>query len=680
MGSGIQRATGRYQITVPLPAQSPDDGIGAGYGSLGGTPSYGSKRGPAPGWGRTATEGTPPPPPPPASPSVTELKGRLRELGLETPTGMVEKSELRRLVEDAEMRHACTENLSTPPLPPSRGSLHPPSPLGTSSASPLSHQASAPSPTPSQRSVGELKRRLRELGLEIPTTIVEKSELIALVDEAERQMAPHASDYPSVSHITSRSVPDLKQRLRELNVEVPINAVEKRELVVLVEEAERRHELRGRDYRDVAFCDDSTSASSAEDRPLRRASSVHCTRGACGVTAIHLAEPALDTDVPTIVVPEEAAPPVSSVPSVPELGGGEEGDGGGEEEEGGGEGAAGHAGEGGGGGEGPRRRGGVPARTASGHGGREHRGPGAYATRGGGHGGAEEAALQGPWVMSSVRVGADASMEVKGAQFTWEKGKLLGRGALGFVFKATILQTGQAIAAKEIFIDSNSKSDKDYRASLENEIAIMRSLTHPRIVTYLGHDYIEDRLYIYLDYMPGGSLSQVLKENGPLDESLIAEYVRQLLDGLHYLHTRDPQILHRDIKGGNILVGSDCCVKLADFGCSKRAMETMMTHTMMRGSIPWMAPEVIVHSRYGRAADVWSFGCLVIEAATARVPWGRFENQVAALLKIGMTKELPPLPEGVSEACHNFIELCVQRDATLRPCAGELLKHRFVQE
>mmetsp|Transcript_96008 Transcript_96008/g.271755 ORF Transcript_96008/g.271755 Transcript_96008/m.271755 type:complete len:601 (-) Transcript_96008:180-1982(-) len=600
MGSGIQRATGRYQITVPLPAQSPDDGIGAGYGSLGGTPSYGSKRGPAPGWGRTATEGTPPPPPPPASPSVTELKGRLRELGLETPTGMVEKSELRRLVEDAEMRHACTENLSTPPLPPSRGSLHPPSPLGTSSASPLSHQASAPSPTPSQRSVGELKRRLRELGLEIPTTIVEKSELIALVDEAERQMAPHASDYPSVSHITSRSVPDLKQRLRELNVEVPINAVEKRELVVLVEEAERRHELRGRDYRDVAFCDDSTSASSAEDRPLRRASSVHCTRGACGVTAIHLAEPALDTDVPTIVVPEEAAPPVSSVPSVP--------------------------------------------------------------------------------VMSSVRVGADASMEVKGAQFTWEKGKLLGRGALGFVFKATILQTGQAIAAKEIFIDSNSKSDKDYRASLENEIAIMRSLTHPRIVTYLGHDYIEDRLYIYLDYMPGGSLSQVLKENGPLDESLIAEYVRQLLDGLHYLHTRDPQILHRDIKGGNILVGSDCCVKLADFGCSKRAMETMMTHTMMRGSIPWMAPEVIVHSRYGRAADVWSFGCLVIEAATARVPWGRFENQVAALLKIGMTKELPPLPEGVSEACHNFIELCVQRDATLRPCAGELLKHRFVQE
>merc|ERR1712050_167261 len=145
------------------------------------------------------------------------------------------------------------------------------------------------------------------------------------------------------------------------------------------------------------------------------------------------------------------------------------------------------------------------------------------------------------------------------------------------------------------------------------------------------------------------------------EESLNVVYTREIVEGLEYLHTREPPVVHRDVKGGNILVGLDGRVKLADFGCSKRAQETMSQ--TMRGSVPWMAPEVIAHTRYGRGADIWSFGCVLIEMASARVPWGKFDNQLAAMVKIGMSRETPPLPTGISPTCEDFIRLCVQRDA-----------------
>merc|ERR1719238_1555486 len=108
-------------------------------------------------------------------------------------------------------------------------------------------------------------------------------------------------------------------------------------------------------------------------------------------------------------------------------------------------------------------------------------------------------------------------------------------------------------------------------------------------------------LYIYLEYMAGGSVAHALSEFGSFDESLISMYSRELLLGLDYLHTQQPIVLHRDIKGANILVGLDCRVKLSDFGCSKRTTSTLSKS--LRGSIPWMAPEVIQQSGYGRMAE-----------------------------------------------------------------------------
>jgi serine/threonine protein kinase len=233
------------------------------------------------------------------------------------------------------------------------------------------------------------------------------------------------------------------------------------------------------------------------------------------------------------------------------------------------------------------------------------------------------------------------------------------------------------MAVKEVMLDSQDQTDEKFRKSLQNEIDLYKDMNHRRIVAYLGHDYLEGKLYIYLEFMPGGSIAQVLSQFGPLDEALTARYTGNLLEGLEYLHTRDPPVLHRDIKGANILVGMDGTVKLSDFGCSKRSFGTAV-HTL-RGSVPWMAPEVMCQSGYGRKADIWSLGCVVIEMSTAAPPWGNFDNCLAAMARIAMSEDTPPVPEHLSVVAKNFISLCVSRVPQERPDAVELLKHDFVE-
>jgi len=271
---------------------------------------------------------------------------------------------------------------------------------------------------------------------------------------------------------------------------------------------------------------------------------------------------------------------------------------------------------------------------------------------------------------------AARAMVVRGSTFSWVRGELIGKGSLGSVWKVLNRKTGQLMAAKEVFIDTQDKSDDRFRSALQNEIDLYKDLKHPNIVSYFGNDYVNGRLYIYLEYMPGGSIAQVLSQFGRLDEPLIARYVHDLLEGLQYLHTCDPPVLHRDIKGANILVGMDRTVKLSDFGCSKRSAGTMIQ--TLRGSVPWMAPEVMRQAEYGRKADVWSLGCVLIEMSTASAPWGHFDNCLAAMVRIAMTDETPPVPEHLSAVCSGFIMLCTRRAPEERPSASQLLRHEFV--
>lgn len=125
-------------------------------------------------------------------------------------------------------------------------------------------------------------------------------------------------------------------------------------------------------------------------------------------------------------------------------------------------------------------------------------------------------------------------------------------------------------------------------------------------VEYFGYQKDKNYLYIFLEYVGGGSLESLLNLYGGLKENVIANYTSQILDGLEYLHTN--KIIHRDIKAANILVNKGVC-KLTDFGASKDIFGSLgKINNSFIGTPYWMAPEVVTQKGHGRFADIWSLG------------------------------------------------------------------------
>uniref|UniRef100_A0A0D6QUG8 mitogen-activated protein kinase kinase kinase n=1 Tax=Araucaria cunninghamii TaxID=56994 RepID=A0A0D6QUG8_ARACU len=258
----------------------------------------------------------------------------------------------------------------------------------------------------------------------------------------------------------------------------------------------------------------------------------------------------------------------------------------------------------------------------------------------------------------------------------WKKGNLLGRGTFGHVYAGLNNGTGKMCAMKEVPMLSDDPKSKESVKQLEQEIALLSRLRHQNIVQYYGSEMIIDKLYIYLEYVSGGSIHKLLQEYGKFEEPIIRTYTRQILAGLAYLHKKNT--VHRDIKGANILVDTNGQVKVADFGMAKH-ITAQSCPLSFKGSPYWMAPEVIKNSNgYNLAVDIWSLGCTVLEMATAKPPWSQYEG-VAAMFKIGNSKELPTIPDYLSGDGKDFVRLCLQRDPTKRPTAEQLLEHPFVQ-
>ncbi|KAM7273716.1 hypothetical protein ACFE04_028380 [Oxalis oulophora] len=264
----------------------------------------------------------------------------------------------------------------------------------------------------------------------------------------------------------------------------------------------------------------------------------------------------------------------------------------------------------------------------------------------------------------------------------WRKGELIGSGAFGRVYMGMNLDSGELLAVKQVLIAENNTSSTEKQQAhireLEEEVKLLKNLSHPNIVRYLGTVREQENLNIFLEFVPGGSISSLLGKFGPFPEPVIRTYTKQLLLGLDYLHTNG--IMHRDIKGANILVDNKGQIKLADFGASKQVVElaTMSGAKSMKGTPYWMAPEVIRQTGHSFSADIWSVGCTVIEMATGKPPWSEQYKEVAALFYIGSTKCQPDIPEHLSAEMKSFLLQCLQREPNTRPTASELLQCPFV--
>ncbi|EKM79117.1 hypothetical protein AGABI1DRAFT_120578 [Agaricus bisporus var. burnettii JB137-S8] len=252
----------------------------------------------------------------------------------------------------------------------------------------------------------------------------------------------------------------------------------------------------------------------------------------------------------------------------------------------------------------------------------------------------------------------------------YQLGDSLGKGAFGQVYRALNWATGETVAVKEIQLSNIPKAEL---GEIMSEIDLLKNLNHANIVKYKGFVKTREYLYIILEFCENGSLHNIVKKFGKFPENLVAVYISQVLEGLVYLH--DQGVIHRDIKGANILTNKDGTVKLADFGVAS-SVTAGAANAAVVGSPYWMAPEVIEQSGATTASDIWSVGCLVIELLEGHPPYHDLDP-MPALFRI-VQDDCPPIPDGASPIVKDFLYHCFQKDSNLRISAKKLLKHPWM--
>lgn len=248
----------------------------------------------------------------------------------------------------------------------------------------------------------------------------------------------------------------------------------------------------------------------------------------------------------------------------------------------------------------------------------------------------------------------------------------IGQGASGGVYTAHDTTTNACVAIKQMNLDKQPKKEL-----IINEILVMKGSKHRNIVNFIDSYILKGDLWVIMEYMEGGSLTDVVT-HCILTEGQIGTVTRETLQGLKFLHSKG--VIHRDIKSDNILLSMQGDIKLTDFGFCAQINELNLKRTTMVGTPYWMAPEVVSRKEYGPKVDIWSLGIMIIEMIEGEPPYLN-ETPLRALYLIA-TNGTPQLkePEALSDILKNFLDWCLKVNTEERASASELLNDPFITE